>query len=394
MSPRANRGNFNRGDFTLTAPLPSDAQRVPFFDYLRQYESISVRLDAAIARVLHSGRLILDREVRAFEESFALYCGATFGIGVNSGTDAIQVALRAAGIGQGDEVITVPNTSVGTVSAICSAGARPVFADVLDESLLIDPEEIEAMITPRTKAVVPVHLYGHAAEMGPIMEIAARHRLAVIEDCAQSHGAEYHGRKTGSIGHAGCFSFYPTKNLGAFGDGGMIITSDPGIASRARAIRTYGWERRDMSMRQGINSRLDEIQAAVLREKLPFLDDWNQRRYEHAMQYKQLLAGLPITLPLIPAGRLHVFHLFVVRTQWRDDLMTYLAGRGIGTLIHYPVPLHLQPAYAHLGYGEGAFPVSERAQKEILSVPLYPELTRAELEEVCSAVRAFFMTGA
>jgi aminotransferase EvaB len=364
--------------------------RVPFFDYLRQYEALSVRLDAAVTRVLHSGRLVLDREVLAFEEAFAWYCGAAHGIGVNSGTDALRVALSAAGVGEGDEVITVPNTSVGTVSAIRSAGARPVFTDVIDSTLLIDPALIEPNITARTKAIVPVHLFGQPADLGPIVEIARRRGLKVIEDCAQAHGAEYHGRKTGSIGDAGCFSFYPTKNLGAFGDAGMVVTSDPGLAARARAIRTYGWERRDFSVREGVNTRLDEIQAAVLREKLPFLDDWNQHRYEHAMQYKQLLAGLPITLPSIAEGTLHVFHLFVVRTPRRDELMGFLSGRGIGTLIHYPVPLHLQPAYAGLGHREGDFPVSERAQKEILSLPLFPELTRPELEEVCDAVRAFF----
>jgi aminotransferase EvaB len=378
----------------MTERATPDAEGVPFFDYLRQYETLSVRLDAAITRVLHSGRLILDREVRAFEDLFARYCGAAHGIGVNSGTDALQVALMAAGVGAGDEVITVPNTSVGTVSAIRSAGARPVFSDVLDSTLLIDPSGIESRITPRTKAIVPVHLFGQPAGMDPIMEIARRRGLTVIEDCAQAHGAEYHGRKTGSIGHAGCFSFYPTKNLGAFGDGGMVVTSDPALAARAREIRTYGWERRDMSVREGINSRLDEVHAAVLREKLPFLDDWNQGRYEHAMQYKQLLAGLPLALPSISPGTLHVFHLFVVRTPRRDALMRFLDGKGIGTLVHYPVPLHLQPAYAYLGYREGDFPVSERSQKEVLSLPLFPELTRDELEEVCSAVAAFFGGGA
>ncbi len=377
----------------MTAPKRPDSPGVPFFDYLRQYEGLAGRLDAAIARVLHSGRLILDREVKAFEQAFARYCGSGEGIGVNSGTDAIQVALRAAGVGAGDEVITVPNTSVGTVSAICSAGATPVFADVLDDSLLIDPERVREKITPRTKAIVPVHLFGQAAEMDAILDAASGRSIAVIEDCAQSHGAEYRGRKTGAIGLAGCFSFYPTKNLGSFGDAGMIVTADPELAARARAIRTYGWERRDVSVGEGINSRLDEIHAAVLREKLPFLDDWNQRRYEHAMQYKQLLAGLPLTLPTIPAGMLHVFHLFVVRTPRRDALSAHLASRGIGTLVHYPVPIHLQPAYAHLGNGAGTCPVAEKAQGEILSLPLFPELTRPELEEVCSAVRDFFRSG-
>lgn len=368
------------------APPP----RIPFFDYARQYEALSTRLDAAIARVLHSGRLILDREVEAFEEAFSRHCGAAAGIGVNSGTDAIHIALRAAGVGAGDEVITVPNTAVGTVSGICSAGATPVFADVLDSTLLIDPSDIERRIGPRTRAIVPVHLYGQPAEMDAVMEIAARRGLVVVEDCAQSHGAEYRGRKTGSIGHAGCFSFYPTKNLGSFGDGGMVVTSDPAIAARARSLRTYGWERRDFSAARGVNSRLDELQAAVLREKLPFLDDWNQHRYELAMQYKQLLAGLPLSLPAIAPGTLHVFHLFVVRTPRRDDLLRFLASRGIGALVHYPVPLHLQPAYADLGRRAGDFPVSERAQAEVLSLPLFPELTRAELEEVCAAVSTFF----
>ncbi len=377
----------------MSSPRRPDPRGVPFFDYLRQYEGLAGRLDAAIARVLHSGRLILDREVASFERAFSGYCGAGHGVGVNSGTDAIQVALRAAGVGAGDEVITVPNTSVGTVSAICSAGATPVFADVLDDSLLIDPDRVREKITPRTKAVIPVHLFGQAAEMDAVMDAASGRGIAVIEDCAQSHGAEYRGRKTGSIGLAGCFSFYPTKNLGSFADAGMIVTSDPGLAARARAIRTYGWERRDVSVVGGINSRLDEIQAAVLREKLPFLDDWNQRRYEHAMQYKQLLAGLPLALPSIPSGMLHVFHLFVVRTPRRDALAAHLAARGIGTLVHYPVPIHLQPAYERLGQGPGSCPVSEKAQGEILSLPLFPELTRPELEEVCSAIHDFFRSG-
>jgi dTDP-4-amino-4,6-dideoxygalactose transaminase len=374
----------------MTTNPPGGPMRIPFFDYLRQYEELSVRLDAAIARVLRSGRLVLDREVRSFEEGFADYCGAAWGVGVNSGTDALRVALSAAGVGEGDDVITVPNTSVGTVSAIRSAGARPVFIDVLESTLLMDPAGIEAGITPRTKAILPVHLFGQPADMDPILAIARRRGLKVIEDCAQSHGAEYHGRKTGSIGDAGCFSFYPTKNLGTFGDGGMVVTSDAGLAERARAIRTYGWERRDYSEREGVNSRLDEVHAAVLREKLPFLDDWNQRRYEHAMQYKQLLEGLPLGLPSISEGTLHVFHLFVVRTPRRDALMRFLATRGIGTLVHYPVPLHLQPAYAGFGRGEGSCPVAERSQKEVLSLPLFPELERHELEEVCGAVREFF----
>jgi len=363
---------------------------IQFFDYLRQREVLGDRLDAAIARVIGSGRLILDREVAAFEQRFAAYCGCRAGIGVNSGTDALQITLRAAGVGDGDEVITVPNTSIATVSAICSAGATPVFADVIAGSMLIDPALVAEKLTPRTKAIVPVHLYGQPADMDPIMELASRRGITVIEDCAQAHGAEYRGRKAGSIGHAGCFSFYPTKNLGAYGDAGMIVTNDDTIAGAARMVRTYGWRRRDVSERPGVNSRLDEIQAAILTEKLPFLDDWNRRRAGLAARYMRRLAGLPLGLPAAGEHRTHVFHLFVIRTPRRDDLRAFLSGRGVATLVHYPEPIHLQPAYSYLGLPAGSFPVSEQAQREILSLPLYPELTVEEIDTVCSAVREFF----
>ncbi len=365
---------------------------IPFFDYLRQRTSLGQRLDAAIAGAIGSGRLILDREVGEFERRFAAYCGTDHGIGVNSGTDAIQVALMAAGIGNGDEVITVPNTSVATVSAICSAGATPVFADILPGSMLIDPERIAARLTPKTKAIVPVHLFGRAAEMDQVMEIARGRGLTVIEDCAQAHGAEYRGRKVGSIGHAGCFSFYPTKNLGAYGDAGMVVTSDAGIAGAARAIRTYGWSRRDFSERRGINSRLDEIQAAVLTVKLPFLEEWNRRRRELAARYTGRLGGLPLELPHTPADASHVFHLYVVRTPRRDGLMAHLGAKGISTLVHYPRPIHLQPAFGYLGVGAGSCPVAEKAQGEILSLPLFPELTPGEVDTVCAEIRSFFGT--
>jgi len=366
---------------------------IAFFDYLRQRDSLGARLDAAIARVISSGRLILDREVEEFERRFSAYCGTKHGIGVNSGTDAIQVALMAAGVGAGDEVITVPNTSVATVSAICSAGARPVFVDIRDDSMLIDPSLIGAKLSPKTKAIVPVHLYGRPAEMDPIMAIARERGISVIEDCAQAHGAVHRGRKVGSIGDAGCFSFYPTKNLGAYGDAGMIVTSDPALEAAARAVRTYGWSRRDFSERRGINSRLDELQAAILSEKLLLLDGWNRRRAELAGLYLRGLEGLPLRVPG-PAGEDgHVYHLFVVRTPDRDRLMEHLALRGVSTLVHYPVPIHLQPAYAGIGAGPGSCPVAEKAQGEILSLPLYPELTTGEIDRVCSEIRAFFGSG-
>jgi dTDP-4-amino-4,6-dideoxygalactose transaminase len=363
---------------------------IPFFDYLRQREALGGRLDAAIARVIGSGHLILDREVERFEDAFAAYCECGFGVGVNSGTDAIQVALRAVGVGEGDEVLTVPNTSVATVSAICSTGARPVFADIRRDSMLIDPGLIAGKITERTKAVVPVHLYGRPADMDPIMAIAGERGISVIEDCAQAHGAEYRGRKVGSIGHAGCFSFYPTKNLGAYGDAGMIVTADAALAATARMVRTYGWRRRDLSEVQGVNSRLDEIQAAVLSEKLPFLDGWNLRRNELAMRYTRELSGLPLELPAPGEGIRHVYHLYVVRTPLRDALAASLARMGVTTLIHYPVPIHMQPAYAGMGGGSGSCPVSEGTQGEILSLPLYPELTDGEVDAVCSGIREFF----
>lgn len=371
--------------------MKKQEEQVPFFDYLRQYEEIRPDIDAAIHRVLTSGRLILDREVEGFESAFARYCGCAHGIGVNSGTDAIQVALRAAGVGPGDEVITVPNTSVATVSAICSAGARPVFADIVPESMLIDPGAIAGRITPRTKAVIPVHLYGRVAEMDAIMEIAGNRGLTVIEDCAQAPGATYGGRKAGSIGHAGCFSFYPTKNLGAYGDAGMVVTNDGTLAGLARTIRTYGWEERDMSLRHGINSRLDELQAAILTAKLPRLDAWNRRRRRIAARYTEKLRGLPVVTPAADDG--HAYHLYVIRTRERDALREFLRARGVLTLIHYPVPLHLQPAYADPGHGPGSFPEAERAQREILSLPLWPEMTDGEVETVCSRLATFFAAG-
>lgn len=364
---------------------------IPFGDLKRQAASLRGELEAAALRVLESGWYILGQEVTAFEEAFAAYLGVRHAVGVASGTEALQLALVALGIGPGDEVITVPNAGVPGVAAILQAGARPVFVDVDERSYNLDPDRLAAAVTPRTRAVLPVHLYGRTAALDPILEIARRRGLYVVEDCAQSHGARYRGQMTGTLGDAGCFSFYPTKNLGALGDGGMVVTQDDQLARRLRQLRVYGWSRKYYSdLPGGTNSRLDELQAALLRVKLPRLEDWNRARQERARWYDDLLAGSSVATPAGPApGEDHVYHLYVVRSTQRDALQTHLRQRGIGTDVHYPLPAHLQPVYRPLGYGEGAFPVSERLAGEVLSLPMYPELTRSEVEAVAAAVRAF-----
>jgi len=363
---------------------------IPFGDLRRQTQAIRDELDAAVCRVLESGWYILGPEVRAFEEEFAAYCGARYAVGVASGTEALQLALVALGIGPGDEVLTVPNAGVPGTAAILLAGARPAFVDVEEASHNLDPSLLEAAITPHTRAVMPVHLYGRPAALDPILEVARRHGLAVVEDCAQAHGARYHGRHVGTLGDVGCFSFYPTKNLGACGDAGLVITNDPALAERLRKLRNYGWGRKYHSeLPGGTNSRLDELQAAILRAKLPHLEEWNQARRVRAGWYDELLSGAVQTPAPSPPGEEHVYHLYVIRCPQRDALQTYLREQGIGCDIHYPQPTHLQPIYRHLGYREGDFPVSERLAREVLSLPLYPELTRAEVEQVARAVRSF-----
>jgi len=364
---------------------------IPFGDLKRQTASLRGELDAAAARVLDSGWYILGHEVSAFEEEFAAYLGVSHAVGVANGTEAIQLALVALGIGAGDEVITVPNAGVPGVAAILLTGARPVFVDVDTASYNLDPARLEAAITPRTRAVLPVHLYGRTAALDPLLEIARRHGLHLIEDCAQSHGARYGGKATGTLGEVGCFSFYPTKNLGACGDGGMVVTQDAGLAQRLRQLRVYGWSRKYRSeLPGGTNSRLDELQAALLRAKLPHLDGWNRARRERADWYREVLAGSAVVLPAGPdAGEDHVYHLYVVCCEQRDALQAYLREQGIGTDVHFPLPAHLQPVYRSLGYLEGDFPVSERLARQVLSLPMYPELLRAELEAVAAAVGAF-----
>ena len=351
-----------------------------------QYLAHKREIDEAIAGVLERGYYVLGAEVRAFEADFARWVGVEHGVGVGSGTDALHVALRALGIGAGDEVITVSHTAVATISAIELCGATPVLVDILPQTYTIDPDRIAARITPRTRAIIPVHLYGQPAELAPILELARTHGLAVVEDCAQAHGATIGGKRVGSLGTIGCFSFYPTKNLGALGDGGMLVTADPELAARARQVREYGWVERYVSKTVGLNSRLDELQAAVLRAKLGHLDADNEARRRIAVRYDDGLRDTGLTLPVRRADTEHVFHLYVVRSPRRDELQAALKERGVGTLVHYPVPVHLQPAYRGRLPGSDALPETERAAREVLSLPMYPELTDGEVARVIAEV--------
>lgn len=345
---------------------------------------------AAIDRVLARGWFILGCELKTFELEFAAYLGVRHVVGVGSGTDAIHLALRAAGITHGDEVITAANTCVPTVAAIACAGARPALADADPATLTLDAADLARRITPRTKAVVPVHLYGHPCDMDPILNVAHDHGITVVEDCAQAHGACYRGARCGTFGDVAAFSFYPTKNLGALGDAGAVATNDAAIAERLRLLRNYGERERYHHSIQGVNSRLDEVQAAILLAKLPRLDAWNAARRNRAQRYNELLAGLPLALPREANWAMSNFHIYAVRTPQRDALQSHLRERGIGTLLHYPVPIHSQDAYRELGYRKGDFPIAELACAETLSLPLYPELPLEAVREVADAVHAYF----
>jgi dTDP-4-amino-4,6-dideoxygalactose transaminase len=370
---------------------------IPFGDLKRQYRAIQHELDAAVAQVLHSGWYILGNEVRGFEQAFAEYCGVSECVGVASGTDALYLALAALGIGPGDEVITVSNACVYQVAAILQAGACPVLVDIDPRTHVMDAHCVEAAITANTRAIMPVHLYGRMADMGAIAAVAAHYNLLVIEDAAQAHGAWMHDgsgqpRRAGAWGACGCFSFYPSKNLGALGDGGAVVTDNPSLAERLRRLRMYGWgEKYRAEEPGGRNSRLDELQAAVLRVKLAHLDAWNGARRERAVWYNELLAGTPLELPPDEVG--HVYHLYVVGCEQRDTLRLYLGSAGIGTDIHYPLPAHQQLAYASAcvqPYGAGHLPHTEQRAQQVLSLPIYPELSRAEVEQVADVIRAFF----
>ena len=364
-------------DVQMTIP-PVD----PKADYLAHKEEI----DAAVRRVMERGQYILGEEVGLFESEFSGYIGAGFGIGVGSGTEALHVALMACGMGDGDEVITVSHTAVATVAAIEMCNAVPVFVDIDQDSYTIDPEQIEMAVSKKTKAIVPVHLYGHPADMGSVTDIAKRHGLRVIEDCAQSHGASYRGHMTGSLGDIAAFSFYPTKNLGALGDGGMAVTGDPALAEKVRLLRQYGWRQRYISEIQGINSRLDEIQAAVLRVKLRYLKEAIQRRRVLAGIYDKTFVGSEVICPKTASGSEHAYHLYVIRISERDGLRDFLGKQGIGTLIHYSVPVHDQPAYRGRIRCSGDMRNTEKVAGEIVSLPMYPGLSSASVQKVADAV--------
>jgi len=354
-----------------------------------QYQAHKAEIDAAILRVLDKGWYILGEETRAFESEFAGYIGVAHGIGVGSGTEALHIALAACGIGPGDEVITVSHTAVATVAAIELAGATPVLADIEPDYFTLDPDKLESAISPRTKAIIPVHLYGQPADLTPILEIARRYSVRVIEDCAQAHGAMYGERRVGAWGDIACFSFYPTKNLGALGDGGMIVTDDSALAERARLLREYGWAERYVSHIPGWNSRLDEVQAAVLRVKLRYLDADNAARARRAQDYDQALRGTRLTTPKRRSDATHAYHLYVVRCSEREELQTWLKAGGVGALIHYPIPIHLQPAYRGRLRGGDNLPETERAARQVLSLPMYPELSEMESRMVAGRVQSF-----
>lgn len=365
-------------------PIP---QTNPKANYLAHKEAI----DDAIARVLESGWYILGSEVAAFEREFAAYLGVKQAVGVASGTDALSLALRACGVGPGDFVLTVSHTAVATAAAIGLCGATPVFVDIVPDNYTMDPARLEDAVRGfhggRLKAVVPVHLYGHPVDMSAIDEVARRYDLRVVEDCAQSHGATFRGKRTGTLGHIAAFSFYPTKNLGALGDGGLVATDAPELAEKIRLFREYGWKDRYVSAVKGQNSRLDELQAAVLRVKLPYLDAENETRRRIAAIYDSLLAETGLALPKTGSDVTHVFHQYVIRTPRRDALKTYLREKGIGTLIHYPVPVHRQPAYEGRSRGEEHLPNTQKIAGQILSLPMFPELREEQARTVVREIR-------
>jgi dTDP-4-amino-4,6-dideoxygalactose transaminase len=388
----------------MTAPPRPLPEMIPMLDLRAQFETIAPEIRAAVEAVLTAQHFVLGPQGEALEREIAEACGVGYGVGLASGTEALELGLHACGVKPGDEVIVPAFTFIATGSAVSALGARPMFADIEPATFNLDPDQIEARITPRTRAIVVVHLFGLAADMDPILEVAEKHGIPVIEDNAQSFGATYHGRKTGSMGRLGCLSFYPSKNLGAYGDAGMIVTSDEKLATRVRALRNHGQTGQYLSTERGWNSRLDELQSAILRVKLRHLADWTATRQAHARLYDSLLQDLPgIVLPRIPPGREHVYYLYTIRVEGRaggysrvndrgnevrsDLVQQRLKARGVASTVYYPVPLHLQPLYASLGGKPGDLRVSERAAREVLSIPLYPELTHEQIERVAQEVR-------
>ncbi len=359
---------------------------VPFVDLKSQYAGMKKEIDSAISDVLESSQFVLGKEVASFEKDFASYCSAKHAIGLNSGTSALHLALLAAGVGPGDEVVTVPFTFVATVAAIVYTGAIPRFIDIDPVSFTMDVHRIESVLSPRTKVLLPVHLYGQPADMDPILDIARRHGILVIEDAAQAHAAEYRGRRVGSLGAMGCFSFYPGKNLGAYGEGGAVVTNSDEYARTIRMLRDWGAEKKYEHVLKGYNYRMEGMQGAILRAKLRHLDAWTEARRAHAGQYARLLAGSPVRTPQeLPYAR-HVYHVYAVRSRKREALQKHLLDKGIQTGIHYPIPVHMLKAYSDLGYGPGDFPCSEGASQEVLSLPMFAELTTEQIAEVAGAI--------
>ena len=370
---------------------------VPFFDLTRQYKKIKSEILSATQRVYEKGRFILGEEVSAFEKAFSHYCGVRYGVGVGSGTDALYLALKAAGIGEGDEVVTVANSFVATALAVSYTGAKPLFVDIDPKAYTMDPNSLELLLKrekakksgQKIRAVIPVHLYGHPADMDSIMEIANRYDLVVIEDACQAHGAKYGRRKVGSLGAMGCFSFYPTKNLGGHGDGGMVVTDHQKYDQKLRLLRCYGERKKYQHILKGHNSRLDEIQAALLRVKLKHLDQWNEERRRKARLYTRMLSPLGLVCPSEKKGVRHVYHLYAIKMRKRDALQAFLKKRGIETLIHYPIPIPLEKAYQEMGYRRGDFPLTDQWSRKILSLPFFPEMKESEMEEVAQQIKMF-----
>ena len=376
-------------DMTLLA-----SAEIPLVDLKAQYDTLREEILDAIAEVLDGMHLYLGPRQEAFEKAYAHYCEAAACVSVSNGTDALELALRALGVGPGDEVITQPNSFIATAEAISATGATPVFVDVDARTSTLDPTLLEAAITPQTRAIIPVHLYGRPADMDPILAIARRHGVRVIEDSCQAHGARYHGRRAGSLGDLACFSFYFSKNLGAYGEAGAITTNDPALAEQIEVYRSHGSRVRYQHEVIGRNSRMDEIQAAILGIKLRYLDQWNEQRRHNAARLSDALAGTSLVLPT-PGGEdvYEVFHLYVVQHPERGALRQFLAERGINAAVHYPRPIHLQPAYAFLGHTPGAFPVSERLAETVLSLPMYAELSGEQIDRIATAVREFDKAG-
>lgn len=360
--------------------------KIPFGNLKRQYEQLREQIDSATREVYESGWFILGQQVQSFEVNFAEYCGAKYAVGVGSGTEALHLALLACGVQPGDEIITVANTCVPTLSAVSFAGAVPVFVDVDEKTLTINPALIEERITPKTKALLPVHLYGQCADMDPILEIACKYGLVVVEDCAQASGSLYKGRMAGTMGHAGAFSFYPSKNLGAFGDGGLVLTNDENLAQTVVKLRNYGQKQRYYHSIKGFNSRLDELQAAILNAKLPYLDTWNKRRQQIARRYHEAFSPVGICCPLEAPDRFHTYHLYVLRVPHRDRFQKLLAQKGIATVIHYPIPVHLQESYPECRVQGKYLLRTSQLAAEIVSLPLYPELSDEEVDYIIETV--------